>query len=98
MFRVEGGLGFKHGASDSEEPIGDAARGAAMAMTALAQFRVAGGPRPRAVCDRLATMSRWPSVFIARYAWPPERSVLAVTERKQEQHGAPCSLILLVFF
>ena len=42
MFRVEGGLGFKHGASDSEEPIGDAAQGAAMAMTALAQFRVAG--------------------------------------------------------
>ncbi len=33
---------FKHGASDSEEPIGDAAQGAAMAMTALAQFRVAG--------------------------------------------------------
>ena len=28
--------------SDSEEPIGDAAQGAAMAMTALAQFRVAG--------------------------------------------------------
>jgi choline dehydrogenase-like flavoprotein len=42
MFRVEGGLGFKHGASDSEEPIGDAAQGATMAMTALAQFRVAG--------------------------------------------------------
>ena len=42
MFRVEGGLGFKHGASDSEEPIGDAAQGAAMAMTALAQFRVSG--------------------------------------------------------
>jgi len=42
MFPVEGGLGFKHGASDSEEPIGDAAQGAAMAMTALAQFRVAG--------------------------------------------------------
>ena len=41
MFRVEGGLGFKHGARarDSEEPIGDAAQGAAMAMTALAQFR-----------------------------------------------------------
>ena len=46
IFRVEGGLGFKHGASDGEEPIGDAAQGAAMAMTAFAQSG-AYGREPR---------------------------------------------------
>ena len=42
IFCVEGGLGFEHGTGDGEEAVGDAAQGAAMAMTALAQFGIAG--------------------------------------------------------
>ena len=42
MFWIEGGLAFEHGASDGEQTVGNTAQGAAMAMTALAQFGVAG--------------------------------------------------------
>ena len=42
IFWVEGGLGFEHGTGDGEEAVGDAAQGAAMAVTALAQFGMAG--------------------------------------------------------
>ena len=56
MFRVEGGLGFKHGASDSEEPIGDAAQGAAMAMT-----RACAIPRSGRGCAHRAGWRRGPN-------------------------------------
>src|SRR6516162_6953041 len=39
--RIEGGLGSEHGAGDGEEAVGDAAQGAAVAVTTLAQFGVA---------------------------------------------------------
>ena len=35
-------MGFEHGTGDGEEAVGDAAQGAAMAVTALAQFGIAG--------------------------------------------------------
>lgn len=42
MFWIEGCLAFEHGASDGEQTVGNTAQGAALAMTALAQFGVAG--------------------------------------------------------
>ena len=42
MFWIEGCLALEHGASDGEQAVGDTPQGAAMAMTSLAQFRIAG--------------------------------------------------------
>jgi hypothetical protein len=35
-------LALEHGASDGEQAVGDTPQGAAMAITSLAQFRIAG--------------------------------------------------------
>ena len=42
MFWIEGCLALQHGASDGEQAVSDTPQGAAMAMTSLAQFRIAG--------------------------------------------------------
>jgi hypothetical protein len=53
MFWIEGCLALEHGASDGEQAVGDTPQGAAMEMTSLAQFRIAG-----AACDHAEQMSR----------------------------------------
>src|SRR5208337_1423070 len=42
MFWIEDCLALEHGASDGGQAVGDTPQGAAMAMTSLAQFRIAG--------------------------------------------------------
>ena len=75
MFWIEGCLALEHGASDGEQAVGDTPQGAAMAMTSLAQFRIAGvAPPPdlaggwgddQLVADALAYRSRYPVADIA---------------------------------